>query len=92
MERSTLIALEKHLYAVQLELDGLARLITKQLMQLSQVAGSVEHFRRMSFDLYQKRETLDRIPPRSYMKLRWITKTFSMKSLTTFRLPGHYAR
>lgn len=63
MERSTLIALEKHIYAIHLELDGLARLITKQLLHLSQVAGSVEHFRRMSFDLYKKRETLDRIAP-----------------------------
>ena len=62
MERSTLIALEKHLYAIHLEMDGLARLITKQLIHLSQVAASVEHFRRMSFDIYKHRTSLEQIP------------------------------
>ncbi|WP_214851108.1 hypothetical protein [Exiguobacterium sp. s193] len=63
MERSTLIALEKHLYAIHHDFDGLARLITKKLIHLSQVAASVEHFRRMSFDIYKTRESIGQISP-----------------------------
>ncbi len=63
MERSILIALEKHLYVMHHDLDGLARLITKKFVQLSQVAASVEHFRRMSFDIYKSRESLAQISP-----------------------------
>ncbi|ASI35492.1 MULTISPECIES: hypothetical protein [unclassified Exiguobacterium] len=63
MERSILIALEKHLYVMHHDLDGLARLITKKFVHLSQVAASVEHFRRMSFDIYKSRESLAQISP-----------------------------
>jgi len=59
METNTLSALEKQIYVLGIEVDGISRSITKQLSRAARKATTIDEFRHLAFESYLTREAFE---------------------------------